>query len=103
MEDNLARTYGITVYQEHVNLLSQKLANFTKGEADQLRKAMGKKMKDVLDEMKPKFIEGGKSNNHPVDKLEKIWHDWEAFASYAFNKSHSTCYALIAFHTGYLK
>lgn len=103
MEEHLAETYGITVYQEQVMLLSQKLANFTKGEADQLRKAMGKKMKDVLDEMKPKFIEGGKSNNHPVDKLEKIWHDWEAFASYAFNKSHSTCYALIAFHTGYLK
>lgn len=103
MEEHLAETYGITVYQEQVMLLSQKLANFTKGEADQLRKAMGKKLKDVLDEMKPKFIEGGKANNHPVDKLEKIWHDWEAFASYAFNKSHSTCYALIAFHTGYLK
>src|SRR5690554_2353141 len=102
-EEYLKETYGHTVYQEQVMLLSQKLANFTKGEADQLRKAMGKKMKDVLDEMKPKFIEGGKANGHPVDKLEKIWHDWEAFASYAFNKSHSTCYALIAFHTGYLK
>lgn len=103
MEEHLAETYGITVYQEQVMLLSQKLANFTKGEADQLRKAMGKKMIDVLAEMKPKFLEGGQANNHPVDKLEKIWTDWEYFASYAFNKSHSTCYALIAYHTGYLK
>ncbi|HUH35764.1 MAG TPA: DNA polymerase III subunit alpha [Moheibacter sp.] len=103
MEEHLAETYGITVYQEQVMLLSQKLADFTKGEADQLRKAMGKKMIDVLAEMKPKFLEGGQANNHPVDKLEKIWTDWEYFASYAFNKSHSTCYALIAYHTGYLK
>lgn len=103
MEEHLAETYGITVYQEQVMLLSQKIANFTKGEADQLRKAMGKKLRAVLDEMKPKFLEGGEANNHPADKLEKIWNDWEAFAEYAFNKSHSTCYALIAYHTGYLK
>ena len=103
MEEYLAETYGITVYQEQVMLLSQKLANFTKGEADVLRKAMGKKQEKVLAEMKPKFLEGGEANNHPKDILNKIWHDWEAFASYAFNKSHSTCYALIAYHTGYLK
>lgn len=103
MEEHLAETYGITVYQEQVMLLSQKLANFTKGEADVLRKAMGKKQRDVLDKMKPKFLEGGQANNHPVKTLEKIWNDWEAFAEYAFNKSHSTCYALIGYHTGYLK
>ena len=103
MEDYLRDTYGITVYQEQVMLLSQKLAGFTKGEADVLRKAMGKKQKDVLDKMKGKFIEGSKANGHPEDKLEKIWTDWEAFASYAFNKSHSTCYAWIAYQTAYLK
>ncbi len=103
MEEYLKDTYGITVYQEQVMLLSQKLANFTKGEADVLRKAMGKKQKDVLDKMKGKFVEGAMSNGHPADKLEKIWTDWEAFASYAFNKSHSTCYAWIAYQTAYLK
>ena len=103
MEEYLAETYGITVYQEQVMLLSQKLADFTKGEADVLRKAMGKKQEKVLAEMKPKFIEGGEKNNHPKEILEKVWHDWEAFASYAFNKSHSTCYALIGYHTAYLK
>ncbi|MFB9119969.1 DNA polymerase III subunit alpha [Bergeyella porcorum] len=102
-EEYLAETYGITVYQEQVMLLSQKLANFTKGEADTLRKAMGKKQKDVLDKMYPKFLEGGKKNNLDEEKLNKIWKDWEAFAEYAFNKSHSTCYALIAYHTAYLK
>src|SRR5699024_9131987 len=86
-----------------VMLLSQKLANFTKGEADVLRKAMGKKIMSVLEEMKPKFIEQAKANGHPEDKLEKIWKDWEAFARYAFNKSHSTCYAWIAYQTAYLK
>lgn len=103
MEDNLAETYGITVYQEQVMLLSQKLANFSKGDADVLRKAMGKKQKDVLDKMKSKFIEGCKKNNHPEETCEKIWKDWEAFAQYAFNKSHSTCYSLIAYHTAFLK
>jgi len=102
-EEYLKETYGITVYQEQVMLLSQKLANFTKGEADTLRKAMGKKQKNVLDKMYPKFIEGGKANNLDETKLQKIWKDWEAFAEYAFNKSHSTCYALIAYHTAYLK
>lgn len=103
MEEYLKDTYGITVYQEQVMLLSQKLAGFTKGEADKLRKAMGKKLKDVLAEMKPKFIEGGGKKGHPAKTLEKIWKDWEAFASYAFNKSHSTCYAWIAYQTAYLK
>jgi DNA polymerase III subunit alpha len=103
MEEYLKDTYGITVYQEQVMLLSQKLAGFTKGEADVLRKAMGKKQKDVLDKMKGKFIEGAMAKGHPADKLEKIWTDWEAFASYAFNKSHSTCYAWIAYQTAYLK
>ncbi|HAD96353.1 MAG TPA: DNA polymerase III subunit alpha, partial [Cryomorphaceae bacterium] len=103
MEEYLAETYGITVYQEQVMLLSQKLAGFTKGEADKLRKAMGKKLRDVLDQMKPKFIEGGKERGHDPDILEKVWKDWEAFAAYAFNKSHSTCYSVVAFHTGYLK
>jgi DNA polymerase III alpha subunit/intein/homing endonuclease len=91
------------VYQEQVMLLSQKLANFSKGQADVLRKAMGKKQKSVLDAMYPKFVEGGATNGHPAKILEKVWKDWEAFASYAFNKSHSTCYALVAFHTAYLK
>ena len=102
-EEYLQETYGITVYQEQVMLLSQKLANFTKGEADVLRKAMGKKQKAVLDKMKPKFIEQASSNGHNAQKLEKIWKDWEAFAAYAFNKSHSTCYAWIAYQTAYLK
>ena len=103
MEEDLKETYGITVYQEQVMLLSQKLAGFTKGEADVLRKAMGKKQKDVLDKMKPAFIERGSQNGHDPVKLEKIWKDWEAFASYAFNKSHSTCYAWIGYQTAYLK
>ncbi len=102
-EEYLSETYGITVYQEQVMLLSQKLAGFTKGEADTLRKAMGKKQKYVLDKMKPAFIERGGENGHNPEKLEKIWRDWEAFASYAFNKSHSTCYAWIAYQTAYLK
>ncbi|HEV2831449.1 MAG TPA: DNA polymerase III subunit alpha, partial [Hanamia sp.] len=99
MEEFLKDTYGITVYQEQVMLLSQKIAGFSKGDADTLRKAMGKKKRDVLDKMKVQFIEGAKKNNHPVSKLEKIWTDWEAFAQYAFNKSHSTCYAYVAFET----
>jgi len=103
MEEYLKETYGITVYQEQVMLLSQKLADFTKGEADVLRKAMGKKQIAVLDKMKPKFIEQASANGHDAKKLEKIWKDWEAFASYAFNKSHSTCYAWIAYQTAYLK
>lgn len=103
MEEYLAETYGITVYQEQVMLLSQKLADFTKGEADVLRKAMGKKQKAVLDKMKPKFVDQAKAKGHDEQKLEKIWRDWEAFASYAFNKSHSTCYAYVAFQTAYLK
>ncbi|MRX63601.1 DNA polymerase III subunit alpha [Maribacter luteus] len=102
-EEYLAETYGITVYQEQVMLLSQKLADFTKGEADVLRKAMGKKQKHVLDKMKPKFIKQAAAKGHPEDVLEKIWKDWEAFASYAFNKSHSTCYAWIAYQTAYCK
>ncbi|WP_412464988.1 DNA polymerase III subunit alpha [Flavobacterium mekongense] len=102
-EEYLKDTYGITVYQEQVMLLSQKLANFSKGDADVLRKAMGKKQKDVLDKMKSKFIDQAVANGHPADKLEKIWKDWEAFAQYAFNKSHSTCYAWIAYQTAYLK
>ncbi|WP_111682316.1 DNA polymerase III subunit alpha [Winogradskyella tangerina] len=103
MEEYLKETYGITVYQEQVMLLSQKLADFTKGEADVLRKAMGKKQKAVLDKMKPKFIDQAAAKGMDKDKLEKIWKDWEAFASYAFNKSHSTCYAWIAYQTAYLK
>jgi DNA polymerase-3 subunit alpha len=103
MEEYLKETYGVTVYQEQVMLLSQKLANFTKGEADMLRKAMGKKIFSLLEELKPKFMNGGKSNGHPEEILEKIWKDWEAFAAYAFNKSHSTCYAYIAYQTAYLK
>ena len=102
-EEYLKETYGITVYQEQVMLLSQKLADFTKGEADVLRKAMGKKQKDVLDKMKPKFVEQASAKGHDATILEKIWKDWEAFASYAFNKSHSTCYAWIAYQTAYLK
>jgi DNA polymerase-3 subunit alpha len=103
MEEFLKDTYGITVYQEQVMLLSQKLAGFSKGDADILRKAMGKKQRAVLDKMKAQFIEGAKKNNHPVSILEKVWTDWEAFAQYAFNKSHSTCYALVAYQTAYLK
>ena len=102
-EEYLGETYGITVYQEQVMLLSQSLAGFTKGEADVLRKAMGKKQKDVLDKMKPKFVEQAAAKGHDANVLEKIWKDWEAFASYAFNKSHSTCYAWIAYQTAYLK
>jgi DNA polymerase-3 subunit alpha len=102
-EELLKETYGITVYQEQVMLLSQKLAGFSKGDADVLRKAMGKKQKDVLDKMKPKFIAQAEANGHSAEKLEKIWKDWEAFAEYAFNKSHSTCYAWIAYQTAYLK
>ncbi len=103
MEEYLKETYGITVYQEQVMLLSQSLAGFTKGEADVLRKAMGKKQIAVLDKMKPKFIEQASANGHDAKVLEKVWKDWEAFASYAFNKSHSTCYAWIAYQTAYLK
>ena len=103
MEKYLKDTYGITVYQEQVMLLSRLLANFTRGESDTLRKAMGKKLKDKLDQLKPKFIEGGKSNGHPAETLEKIWADWEKFASYAFNKSHATCYSWVAYQTAYLK
>ncbi len=103
MEEILKETYGITVYQEQVMLLSQKLAGFSKGDADVLRKAMGKKQRDVLDKMKSSFIEGATANGHPMDKLEKIWTDWEKFAQYAFNKSHSTCYAYVAFQTAYIK
>ena len=103
MESYLKETYGITVYQEQVMLLSQKLAGFTKGQADMLRKAMGKKIFALLEKLKPLFIEGGKKNDHPEEVLEKIWKDWEAFAAYAFNKSHSTCYAFIAYQTAYLK
>mgnify|MGYP000723099052 CR=1 FL=1 len=103
MEKYLKDTYGITVYQEQVMLLSRQLANFTRGESDALRKAMGKKKKDIVDAMKPKFIEGGKKNGHDPKVLEKIWADWEKFASYAFNKSHATCYSWVAYQTAYLK
>ena len=103
MEGILSETYGITVYQEQVMLLSQKLANFSKGDADILRKAMGKKQKAVLDKMKAQFITGATKNGHNTAILEKIWTDWEAFAQYAFNKSHSTCYAFVAYQTAYLK
>src|SRR5690606_8334803 len=102
MEEYLKETYGITVYQEQVMLLSQKLAGFTKGEADVLRKAMGKKQISVLDKMKPQFVAQASANGHDAKILEKVWKDWEAFASYAFNKSHSTCYAWIAYQTAYL-
>ena len=103
MEKYLKDTYGITVYQEQVMLLSRLLANFTRGESDTLRKAMGKKLKDKLDHLKPKFIEGGRKNGHKPEVLEKIWADWEKFASYAFNKSHATCYSWVAYQTAYLK
>ncbi len=103
MEEYLSETYGVTVYQEQVMLLSRKLAGFTKGEADTLRKAMGKKQKAVLDSLKGKFMDGGKANGHPLDVLDKIWKDWEKFAQYAFNKSHSTCYAWVSYQTGWLK
>lgn len=103
MQEVLSETYGITVYQEQVMLLSQKLAGFSKGDADVLRKAMGKKQIEVLNKMKSKFIEGAVAKGHPEDKLNKIWADWEAFAQYAFNKSHSTCYAFVAYQTAYLK
>ena len=102
-EKYLKDTYGITVYQEQVMLLSRQLANFTRGESDALRKAMGKKKKDIVDKMKPKFIEGGVSNGHDPKILEKIWADWEKFASYAFNKSHAACYSWVAYQTAYLK
>jgi DNA polymerase-3 subunit alpha len=103
MEEYLKDTYGITVYQEQVMLLSQKLAGFSKGDADVLRKAMGKKQKEVLDKMKDKFIQGCNKHGHDERIADKIWKDWEAFAQYAFNKSHSTCYSLVAYHTAYLK
>ena len=103
MEKYLKDTYGITVYQEQVMLLSRLLADFTRGESDALRKAMGKKKKDIVDAMKPKFIEGGKKNGHDPKVLDKIWGDWEAFASYAFNKSHAACYSWVAYQTAYIK
>jgi|TARA_A200000159_G_scaffold152238_1_gene163017 DNA polymerase-3 subunit alpha len=103
MAEYLEETYGITVYQEQVMLLSQKLAGFSKGDADVLRKAMGKKIFALLQKLKPQFINGGKAKGHPEEVLEKIWKDWEAFAAYAFNKSHSTCYAWIGYQTAYLK
>ncbi len=103
MQEYLEETYGITVYQEQVMLLAQKLAGFSKGDADVLRKAMGKKQKSVLDKMKTQFIEGATKKLLPAERLEKIWTDWEAFAQYAFNKSHSTCYAFVAYQTAYLK
>ena len=103
MEKYLKDTYGITVYQEQVMLLSRQLAGFTRGQSDALRKAMGKKKKAIVDKMRPMFIEGGKKNGHDPQKLEKIWSDWEKFASYAFNKSHATCYSWVAYQTAYLK
>jgi DNA polymerase-3 subunit alpha len=103
MKEYLSATYGITVYQEQVMLLSQKLANFSKGDADMLRKGMGKKIKSILADLKPKFFDGCNENGFDTKTVKKIWTDWEAFASYAFNKSHSTCYALIAYQTAYLK
>ena len=103
MEEILQDTYGITVYQEQVMLLSRKLANFTRGQADTLRKAMGKKIIDLLNSLKGIFLEGGEKNGHPRDVLEKIWGDWEEFAKYAFNKSHATCYAWVSYQTGWLK
>src|SRR6185436_3492591 len=102
-EEFLSETYGITVYQEQVMLLSQSLAGFSKGDADVLRKAMGKKQKSVLDKMKNQFVSGATEKLFPPEKLEKIWTDWEAFAQYAFNKAHSTCYAYVAYQTAYLK
>ncbi len=103
MESRLKETYGITVYQEQVMLLSQELAGFTKGQADILRKGMGKKKKDIIDMLKPMFLDGGEQRGHDRETLEKVWKDWEAFASYAFNKSHSTCYAWVAYQTAYIK
>jgi DNA polymerase-3 subunit alpha len=103
MQEYLQETYGITVYQEQVMLLAQQLAGFSKGDADVLRKAMGKKQKSVLDKMKAQFLQGAGKNGHPEEILEKIWTDWESFAQYAFNKSHSTCYAYVAYQTAYLK
>ena len=103
MEKYLKDTYGITVYQEQVMLLSRQLANFTRGQSDALRKAMGKKKKDIVDQMRPLFIAGGEKNGHDAKILEKIWSDWEKFASYAFNKSHATCYSWVAYQTAYLK
>ncbi len=103
MAEYLKDTYGVTVYQEQVMLLSQKLAGFTKGEADKLRKAMGKKQIDILNSLKDKFMTGGMANGHPEKVLDKIWKDWEKFAQYAFNKSHSTCYAWVSYQTGWLK
>ena len=103
MEKYLKDTYGITVYQEQVMLLSRQLADFTRGESDALRKAMGKKKKDIVDAMKPKFIDGGVKNGHDPKILDKIWSDWEKFASYAFNKSHATCYSWVAYQTAYMK
>ena len=103
MEEYLNDTYGVTVYQEQVMLLSQKLAGFTKGEADKLRKAMGKKQIDILNSLKDKFMTGGAANGHPEKVLDKIWKDWEKFAQYAFNKSHATCYAWVSYQTGWLK
>jgi DNA polymerase-3 subunit alpha len=103
MEEYLGETYGITVYQEQVMLLSQKLAGFSKGDADVLRKAMGKKQIEVLNKMEAQFMDGATAKGHPKDKLTKIWNDWKAFAQYAFNKSHSTCYAFVAYQTAYLK
>jgi len=103
MEEYLAETYGITVYQEQVMLLSQKLGGFSKGQADKLRKGMGKKKKKIIDALYPLFLEGCEKNGHAKKTIDKIWKDWEAFASYAFNKSHSTCYAMVAFQTAYLK
>ena len=103
MEQYLKDTYGVTVYQEQVMLLSRLLANFTRGESDTLRKAMGKKLIDKMNALKAKFLEGGQANGHKPEILEKIWADWEKFASYAFNKSHATCYSWVAFQTAYLK
>ena len=103
MEEYLQDTYGVTVYQEQVMLLSQKLSGFTKGEADKLRKAMGKKQIDILNSLKDKFMTGGQANGHPEKVLDKIWKDWEKFAQYAFNKSHATCYAWVSYQTGWLK
>jgi DNA polymerase-3 subunit alpha len=103
MEKYLKETYGITVYQEQVMLLSQELGGFSKGQADSLRKAMGKKKRNIMDQMKIEFIEGCHRNGYDQNTINKIWSDWESFAEYAFNKSHSTCYALIAYQTGYLK
>ena len=103
MEKYLKETYGITVYQEQVMLLSREIAGFTRGESDTLRKAMGKKQKDKMEHLKEKFLEGGKKNGYKREKLEKVWNDWEAFAMYAFNKSHATCYSWVAYQTAYLK